>query len=139
MLPVPGPKLVPQFGHARSLAAAAQLLLDARRSVASGQLREDRRHQHIELLLLERAPRWPARRVGVMPGAGEPERPAHQRLRVVRLLRLDELEAHFPLPAKKAAAYRRNSHRLFWHQRVAHLAGSPVQMVNEALLIALLV
>src|SRR5437870_12210589 len=44
-----------------------------------------------------------------MPGAGEPERPAHQRLRVVRLLRLDELEAHFPLLAKKAAAFRRKS------------------------------
>src|SRR5438105_11531966 len=94
---------------ARAVAAPAQLLLDARRSVASGQLREDRRHQHIELLLLERAPRWPPRRVRVMPGAGEPERPAHQRLRVVRLLRLDELEAHFPLLAKKAAAFRRKS------------------------------
>src|SRR2546428_3198293 len=44
-----------------------------------------------------------------MHGAGEPERPAHQRLRVVRLLRLDELEAHFPLLAKKAAAFRRKS------------------------------
>src|SRR4051812_2381448 len=45
----------------------------------------------------------------MLPGAGEPERPAHQRLRVVRLLRLDELEAHFPLLAKKAAAFRRKS------------------------------
>src|SRR5437868_14171724 len=31
------------------------------------------------------------------------------RLRVVRLLRLDELEAHFPLLAKKAEAFRRKS------------------------------
>src|SRR3989441_2264823 len=94
---------------ARAVPAPAELLLDARRSVAAAQLREDRRHQHVELLLLERPPGRPAGRVCVMPGAGEPERPAHQRLRVVRLLRLDELEAHFPLLAKKAAAFRRKS------------------------------
>src|SRR3954470_19837568 len=45
----------------------------------------------------------------MLPRAGETERTAHQRLRVVRLLRLDELEAHFPLLAKKAAAFRRKS------------------------------
>src|SRR5512132_2718283 len=94
---------------ARAVAAPTQLLLDARCTVPAVQFSEDRRHQHAELLSLERAPRRATRRVGVGSGAGEPERSAHQRLRVVGLLRLDELEAHFPLLAKKAAAFRRKS------------------------------
>jgi hypothetical protein len=57
--------------------APAKLLLDARRPVAPAQLREDGRHQHVELLLLERAPRRPASRKRLMPGAGKPECAAH--------------------------------------------------------------
>jgi hypothetical protein len=44
-----------------------------------------------------------------MPRAGQPERPARQRLRIVLSLRLDELESHRPLWAKKAAAFRKKS------------------------------
>src|SRR5581483_9492521 len=87
----------------------SQLLLDARRSVLASELPEECRHQQFELLLLERASRRRAGTVRVVTGAGEPERPAHQPLRVVSLLRRDELEAPFPLLAKKAAAFRRKS------------------------------
>src|SRR5262249_54234215 len=87
----------------------SQLLLDARRPVFSSELSEDRRDQQVELLLPDRAPRRPAGTERVVTGAGEPKCTAHQRLRVVSLLRRDELEAHFPLLAKKAAAFRRKS------------------------------
>ncbi len=45
----------------------------------------------------------------MVTGAGKPEGSTHQRLRVASLLRRDELEARFPLLAKKAAAFRRKS------------------------------
>ena len=76
---------------ARAVPAAARLLLDARRLAAAFQLCEDRRHQHVEALVLELASRRPASTECVMPEAGEPECAAHQRLRVVRVHRLDEL------------------------------------------------
>ena len=89
--------------------APSQLLLDSWRAVPAFQLGEDRRHEHVELLLPERTSRRPAGAKRMVTGAGEPERTAHERLRVVSLLRRDELEAHFPLLAKKAAAFRRKS------------------------------
>ena len=94
---------------ARAVAAPGQFLLDARRAVPAPQLREDSGHEHVKLLLPMRTSRRPAGAKRMVTGAREPERTAHERPRVVGLLRRDELEAHFPLLAKKAAAFRRKS------------------------------
>jgi hypothetical protein len=75
---------------AGAVPAPPKFSLDAWRTVAARKLREDRRHKQVELLPFQRTSRGPSRTKCVVPGAGEPEGATHQRLRVVRLLRLDE-------------------------------------------------
>src|SRR5450432_216096 len=109
-----GSETLPNHGRGYTLAtgtvpATSELLLDPRRPVPALQLGEQRRHEHVELLLRDRSGAPSPRAERVVAGAGETESAAHERLRVVGLLRRDELEAHFPVLAKKAAAFFRKS------------------------------
>jgi hypothetical protein len=90
-------------------ARAPQLLLDPRRTVPASELGEDRRYHHVELVLPESARRDGPRVRNDNDPSGSSSAGHMSAFGVVSLLRRDELKAHFPLLAKKAAAFRRKS------------------------------
>src|SRR5438105_12214279 len=115
--------------------------MNPRTAIAAAALRVDRGHLECQTLILKCVCCGRPLAPGVVSRARDLEHPAHQRHRVVGLLRCDKSESHSLSLAKKAVAFLRNclSGRGLSYQCQAQALSPGLQVMKHSLAITLFI